>query len=297
MNAYMNPLDCRFSGQYSPQNREKRFPAALLESGKTFSGSRLIDQNPKISSAAREFKQLAREQLRQPDVMEFIGRCFSNAPQEFGQLLVSPDAKVLAALIREAMRLHPENKLGIIRPAGAAIELMNMRNRMLFEGPQSAFSYYDTDPNAQKLHSALGSEVHSIRIGLHQQWQHGHFIFHPKITALREILQHRVFGKCLVLCESKQMEGALKLLFYGDARVYVSSDVADVSARDYSHLVLFSQTNRLKAAIPGFKGMDVVLLAMKATWEEGAYWHYVELEKSMQVKQGELGIGALPDTS
>ena len=188
MNAYMNPLDCRFSGKYSPQNREKKFPAALLKSGKTFAGSRLIDQNPKLSGAAREFKQLAREQLRQPAVMEFIGRCLTRAPQEFGQLLVSPDAKVLAALVKEAMRLQPENKLGIIRPASVAIELMNMRNRMLFEGPQSAFSYYASDPNAQKLRSALGSEMHSILIGLHQPGQHGHFIFHPKITALREIL-------------------------------------------------------------------------------------------------------------
>ena len=291
----MNPLDCRFSGKYSPRNREKKFPAALLESNKVFSGSMLVEQNPKISGAAREFKQLAREQLRQPDAMEFIGGCLSKSPLEFGPLLVSPEVKVLIALINEAMRLQPENKLGIIRPAGAAIELMKMRNRLLFEGPQSAFSYYDSDPNAQKLHSALSDEVHSIRVGLHAPGQHGHFIFHPKITALRETLLHRVFGKCLVLCESRQMESALKILLHEDAHVYASSSVEDVRTRDYSHLVLFSQTNRLKEAILPFRGMDVILLSMRATSEEGAYYHYTELEKSRRSEQGELDLGLLPD--
>ena len=91
------------------------------------------------------------------------------------------------------------------------------------------------------------------------------------------------------------MEEALKINLYSDARVYVSNKVEGVPAHDYSHLVLFSPTNRLKEAIGVFRGMDVILLAMKATWEEGAYWHYTELEKSTQAKQGDLGLGVPPD--
>ena len=295
VNDCMNPIYCRFSAPYSPQNRVKAFPAALLASNKTFSGSMLIEQNPKINRAAWDFKQLAREQLRQPDVMEFIGRCFSASPQKFGQLMVSPEIKPLSAIIDEAKRLRPENIWKIVSSAGLAIELMKMRNRLLFEGPQSAFSYYDFSPNAQTLHIALRDEVHAIRIGLHQPGQHGDFMFHPKITALRETLRHRVIGKCLVLCESRQMEEALKILLYDDVHAYFSSDVAEVRARDYAHLVLFSQTNRLKEAVLLFRGMDVILLSMRATSEEGAYYHYTELEKSRHSSQGELDLGLSSD--
>ena len=295
MNVYMNPPDCRFSCKYSPQNRLGAFPAALLDHNKVFSGSRLIEQNPTLSRAAWDFKQLARDQLRQLDVMTFIGRCLTESPQKFGQLLVSPDVKSLSAIIEKAELTRPENTSNIIRSAGVAIELMKMRNRLLFEGPQSAFSYYDSDPNAHALHAALSNEVHSIRIGLHQQGQHGNFVFHPKITALREVLRSRVFSKCLVLCESKHMAEALGILLYHDANVYVSNKVEDVLVRDHVHLVLFSPTDRLQAAIGKFKGKDVILLALRATWEEGAYEHYTELEKSLQVKQGALDFGVLPD--
>ena len=283
----MNVLDCRFSGRYPQQNREKKFPAALMESHKAYSGSCLLDKSPRIANAAWKVKQLAREQLRKPEVMGFIGRCLTKSPQEYGALLVEPDIKALSDLIEEANSAKPEGKDAIIRQAGIAVELMKIRNRLLFEGPQSAFAYYDSVPGAKKLHKALGAELHEIRIGLHN---HGHFIFHPKTVALRDALEHRIVGRCLVLCESMQQAEALDSLFRGRYRADFSTDVGVVKLHNYLNLVLFSPTMRLKEAIRLFSGPEVIILAMKGTWEEGVYQYYAKLEESRRARQGSLGL-------
>lgn len=283
----MKVLDCRFSCIYPARNTDRKFPSTLLERNKSYSGSRLIQQSPVIGYAGWKLKQLAREQLRQPEVMGFIGSCFSKLPQEYGMLLAAPDVKALSSLIAEANGLRPENKAAIISQAGIAIELMKIRNRLLFEGPRSAFAYFDSAPEAEKLHASLGKELHDIRMGLHVR---RHFIFHPKTVELHDVLKHNVLGKCLILCESRQQTEVLANIFHGSTNAYFSNSPAVVSLRNYSHLVLYSTTSRLAGAICLFRGHNVSLLAMEGTWEEGAYRHYTGLEKSRPARQGSLGL-------
>lgn len=224
--------------------------------------------------------------------MKFIGKCISKSLQDFGQLLVSPQPRALYHLLAEASHLQPDGMEAITRPAEFAIELMKIRNRLMFEGPHSAFPYLDFSPKAKIVREELGDELHAIRMALHE---HGQFVFHPKAVALHNVLGHRAFGKCLVLCESRQQTEALAGIFHGNGHACFSSDPSAANHPSYLHLVLFSPTTRLSQAISLSHCSVVILLAMERTWEEGAYRHYTWLEESLRARQGTLGLDVPAD--
>ena len=287
----MNVHDCRFYCPPPQHNRQKVFREGLLERSKTYSGSCLLPQNPRIGRAGWELKQLARDVLRKPEVMAFIGSCLEKSPDTYGMLLCEPDIKALYEVAKEAGLTSPEGKADIIHSAGMAIALMKMRNKLLFEGPVPAFGYYETSNEAKIARACLKAEIREIRMGLHDR---GRFIFHPKTVELHRLLKERIYGRCLILCESREQSELLYSLGR-KALVDVSTDPQAAELHTYAHLVLYSPTTRLREAIKKFRGDDVIILAMNATWEEGAYWHYVSLEMSRKEKQGSLGLDVPTD--
>jgi len=285
----MNACDCRFYSPPPPRTRQTVFKEGLFERSKTYSGSILVEPDQRISRAGWMLKQLARDQLRKPEIMGFIGKCLGKSPQSYGVLYQEPDAKALQEIIKEAAFSSPAGKGEIIRSAQAAIGLLKVKNRLIFESPGSAFAYYDHSPWAKEARAAAGEEIREIRMGLHER---GHFIPHPKIVAMHQFIRERAWGPCIVLCESGEQAKILSGIGW-KAIVDISTDPEAVSLRLYSSLVLFSPTVRLKEAIWKFRGSDVIIIAMKATWEEGAYRHFIELENaSRPAKQGRLGLDA-----
>jgi hypothetical protein len=285
--------DCRFFCPPPQRNRAKAFLEGPLERSKIYSNSKPVEQNAKISRAGWRLKQLARDALREPEICGFIGACLAKSPTDFGALLCEPDVKALSGVIKLAEWSLPAGKDEIVRSAHIAIALMKMRNRMLFEGPASAFAYYDAFGEAKLLHSAHGEEIHNIRMELHE---HGRLIWHPKVAELHDILKDVGHSPTLVLCETGLQANILHGLLALRYNVDVSCSLESVVHQFHHTLILFSPTLRLREAIKNFNGNEVIILASKGTWEEGAYWHYIELEKASKPElQGKLDLKVPPD--